>query len=92
MFSHERFKILAETYGASLSRWPDAERDNAQALLAASARARALLAAQREIDTLLASTFAEDQAHYDRPTALEEPDAAVMRLSPVSFTHLTLPP
>ncbi|MBO1325748.1 hypothetical protein K2X14_12425 [Acetobacter sp. TBRC 12305] len=81
MFSHERFKILAETYGASLSRWPEAEREKAAALLASSPQARALLAAQQEVDTLLSGAFAADQALYDQQTELEKPDAAVMRLS-----------
>ena len=46
---HDRLEALLEAYGADPERWPAAERDQAVALLASSAEARAL---QREAATL----------------------------------------
>jgi len=47
-----RFRALATTYGAAISRWPEKERAAAQALLQESSAARALLAEEGALDTL----------------------------------------
>lgn len=49
----ERLREIVEAYGASPGRWPAAERQAAGALLAASAKARALLDEAASIDALL---------------------------------------
>ena len=48
-----RLKRLIEAYGAEPERWPAGDRAAAQALLEASAEARAMLAAARRLDRLL---------------------------------------
>lgn len=52
-----RFEALAEAYGADLRRWPAAERDAADALMAAQPQsARAILADAEGLDDLLAAS------------------------------------
>lgn len=52
-----RFEALAEAYGADLRRWPAAERDAADALMAAEPEpARAILAEAEGVDDLLAAS------------------------------------
>ena len=48
-----RFETLVAAYGATPSRWPDEERDAAQAFARADPRAAALLAEADSIDALL---------------------------------------
>ena len=48
-----RFRRLIAAYGADPARWPPAQRPPAEALLARSAPARALLAEARAFDSLL---------------------------------------
>lgn len=50
----ERFAAIVDAYGASPMRWPVAERGAAEALLAASTEARALLSDARMLDGMLA--------------------------------------
>ncbi|HEY6556722.1 MAG TPA: hypothetical protein VI072_05595 [Polyangiaceae bacterium] len=47
------FSELVAAYGADPERWPEALRDPARALLAASAEARALSAHEEELDAVL---------------------------------------
>ncbi len=54
----ERFEELLEAKGADLATWPERERRAAEALLAASAEARAALARARALDDLLAASLA----------------------------------
>jgi hypothetical protein len=63
----ERLEQLADTWGADLQRWPEAERVAAQALLARDASSRSLLARAAELDALL-------DAH-----AIAPPDASLLR-------------
>ena len=49
----EAFEAMLEAFGADPARWPDAQRGPAEALLAASAPARALLREARALDALL---------------------------------------
>jgi hypothetical protein len=56
----QRFLELVEAYGGQLSRWPAGERDAAQALIRVSEPARAALAAEAELDGVLASSAAPD--------------------------------
>lgn len=55
MMTPRRFRALADSYGAGLHRWPAAERAAAQALLASSAPARAILAEAAALDAALAA-------------------------------------
>ncbi|MEQ8326784.1 hypothetical protein [Parvibaculum sp.] len=50
----KRFAGIVDAYGASPRRWPDDERASAEALVAASAEARALLAEAAALDGVLA--------------------------------------
>ena len=49
----ERLSLLLDVYGSHVERWPPADRRAAEALLAASANARARLAAAKRLDALL---------------------------------------
>jgi hypothetical protein len=49
-----RFRALAETYGGALERWPAAERRAARELLLREPSLRGVLAAESELDQLLA--------------------------------------
>ena len=49
----DRFQSLLAAYGGRLELFPAAEREAAQALLASSAEARALLSAEAGLDALL---------------------------------------
>ncbi len=64
----ERFKALIEAYGADAKRWPEAEREAAQAFAESSAEAHRLLAGARAIDRFLdgADTAAATRALEDR--------------------------
>jgi hypothetical protein len=53
-----RFAVLLETYGAGLSRWPEAERLAAHEYATAHLEAVGLLAEARALDTLLAASSA----------------------------------
>jgi len=66
--SFERFAELVAAYGGELELWPADERAAAAALLETSAEARALVAAEAELDGALAE-----------PNAAPEPSAALMR-------------
>lgn len=63
-----RFRDLVAAYGANSARWPEAERDAARALIAASAEARDIVARAERLDTALAALPAD------------VPDAALSRL------------
>lgn len=51
--SRQRLAEIVEAFGASPERWPEAERRAAEALVARSADARALVAEARELDAML---------------------------------------
>jgi hypothetical protein len=51
--NRQRLAEIVEAFGASPERWPAAERQAAEALVARSAEARALVAQARELDALL---------------------------------------
>ncbi|PKQ07552.1 MAG: hypothetical protein CVT72_02765 [Alphaproteobacteria bacterium HGW-Alphaproteobacteria-11] len=59
----ERLKEIVDAWGASPSRWPEAERRAAEALLAASSEARGLVAEAQSLDALL------DAAPVEAPSA-----------------------
>jgi hypothetical protein len=50
MLTLERFRVLTDSYGAELQRWPEAMRAAAEALLLVSPEAQQLLAVARELD------------------------------------------
>lgn len=58
----QRFLELVAAYGSQLSRWPEVERDAAQALLNVSELARASLAEEAKLDAVLDTLVAEDLA------------------------------
>ncbi len=63
-FSIERLKEIVDAWGASPSRWPEAERGAAEALLAASSEALGgLVAEAQRLDALL------DAAPVEAPSA-----------------------
>ncbi len=66
--SFERFRELVTAYGGQLALWPEGERAAAEALLETSEVARALVAAESELDFLLAE-----------PNPAPEPSPALMR-------------
>lgn len=61
MMTLRRFRILADSYGADLQRWPERQRGQARALLESSAEARSVIARARELDkTIVAAGAARD--------------------------------
>jgi len=58
----ERFRALAESYGAALERWPAEARGEAAALLRESAEARAILGEARVLDEAIAAASREGDA------------------------------
>jgi hypothetical protein len=60
--SDEEFLSLLDQRGGDIARWPLHLREAAEALLARSAKARAALAAMREVESLLTGT-----PGFDRP-------------------------
>jgi len=60
----ERFKLLADAYGADLDRWPANERDAAVAFMGEDSNAPVWLADAESLDRLL------NQAHLPTPSAV----------------------
>ncbi len=77
MVTLRQFKVLAESYGADLHRWPAELRKEAEALLAVSPDARAALAAERVLDEAIDAARAQQDAAL-WPPGME--DAALARL------------
>jgi hypothetical protein len=61
MLTLQQFRAMAESYGADLRRWPEPVRNEAQALLRASPRARAILDDARIVDDVIATASAREQ-------------------------------
>ncbi|OUJ13686.1 hypothetical protein [Acetobacter sp. DsW_063] len=80
MMTQTRFRYLALSYGADLSRWPAADRDPAEELLANSAEARGIFREQQSIDTVLARAFDAQDAELGAQRAGEDEHAALARL------------
>jgi hypothetical protein len=68
----ERFRALVLAYGGSSELWPEAERQAALLLCAASAEARALVAAEAELDTRLATGAAPPEPRAELLRRLNE--------------------
>jgi hypothetical protein len=66
--SFERFGELVAAYGGRLELWPEGERAAGEALLESSERARLLVSAETELDSLFA-----------QPHAVPEASAALLR-------------
>lgn len=77
MLTLARFKAMTDSYGADPRRWPPSLRSEAEALLAASAEARAQLEAAREVDEAIAQASASNEARLGGGA---ERDAALARL------------
>jgi hypothetical protein len=77
MMTLERFKSLADSYGADLDRWPEDIRQDARGLLDSSHAARAILAQARVLDEALESA-ARMEGSQSWPR--EEAAAALVRL------------
>jgi hypothetical protein len=69
MMTLERLRQLIAAYGADPRRWPDDERDSAEAFVAGSAIARDAMAQARELDSVLGMASGD------------VPDAAMARLT-----------
>lgn len=80
----QRLAEIVEAFGASPERWPAAERQAAEALVARSAEARALVAQARELDALL------DMA----PASVATPELAarIMAARPVASARPVMQP
>lgn len=77
MLTLERFRALAESYGGTIARWPEATRADADALLQESAEACAALEEARRLDGMLvAIRVAHDGTVFPRAAQ----DAALRRL------------
>lgn len=77
MMPLSRFAALADSYGGDIGRWPEIFRDEAKALAAASAQARARLAEAARLDAALMAGSRRDLETLLPPGA---EDAAVARL------------
>jgi hypothetical protein len=77
MMTLRRFRILADSYGAELRRWPERLRPQAQALLQSSKEARAIIAHTRELDEAIAAAGAARDVGIWRGAAA---DSALHRL------------
>jgi hypothetical protein len=77
MMTLRRFQALADSFGANVQRWPEAERDAAWALLRTSPAAQAVLAVAKRLDSAIAAASAQEQADAWPPG---EADAALARL------------
>ena len=77
MMPLSRFAALADSYGGDIGRWPAIFRDEARALAAASAQARARLAEAARLDAALVAGSRRDLETLLPP---EAEDAAVARL------------
>ena len=60
MMPLSRFAALADSYGGDIGRWPEIFRDEARALAAASAQARARLAEAARLDAALLAESRRD--------------------------------
>ncbi|CAH2601974.1 conserved protein of unknown function [Rhodovastum atsumiense] len=89
MLSLERFRALAQSYGADLPRWPEEWRAGAAALLADSAEARQVLREARRLDALLLEAGQAEAAMGWSPA---EEDAALARLRAVVAARIAAPP
>jgi len=58
MMTLKRFRILAESYGADLQRWPEPLRSAARALLDTSAEAQAIIARAAQLDQVISAAHA----------------------------------
>ena len=65
MLTLQRFKIMADSYGANPQRWPEELRREAEMLLNVSTEARALLEEARKLDEAIdAARAAEDAGRW----------------------------
>ena len=77
MMPLSRFAALAASYGGDIGRWPEACRDNARALAAASPEAGRLLAEAARLDTALLGAGKDASQSLMPPGTM---DAALERL------------
>lgn len=77
MMTLERFRTLADSYGADLQRWPEQLRPQARALLESSTQAREIIALAGELDEAIAVA---GRAHREALWAGDHPEAALARL------------
>jgi hypothetical protein len=72
-----RFRVLADSYGANLQRWPESVRAQARALLQDSAQARQIFSQARRVDEAIDALTRERGAHLGSDDSAE---AALARL------------
>jgi len=77
MMTLKQFRLLIDSYGGRPERWPQDLRGNAEALLAQSPEARAILAEAADLDDMIhAASIATDKMLWQEGTQ----DAALARL------------
>ena len=67
MMTLNRFKTLADSYGAEFERWPAEWRQDAESLLGTSAEAQQIFAAAAETDAMLLSIREAEAALWSEP-------------------------
>jgi len=77
MLTLERFKSLADSDGASLVRWPEEIRGDAESLLSHSQAARVILADAQSLDEAIEAASDAEEARAWPPA---EAEAALVRL------------
>jgi hypothetical protein len=77
MMTLKRFRVLADSYGADLQRWPEEMLGPARAFLIASPEARAILDVAHELDDAIEAASARESAVRWPPG---EQEAALARL------------
>jgi hypothetical protein len=80
MLTLQRFRTMAESYGADLRRWPEPVRGDARALLSASPQARAILDDATIVDDVIGTASAREQRVAEIASGGEEAMLARLRL------------
>jgi hypothetical protein len=77
MLTLERFKLMADSYGARLEHWPEETRQDARALLSTSEAAREMLVEAQALDDAIEAAA---DAEHSQAWPPEEAAAALVRL------------
>jgi len=78
MLTIRRFRVLAESYGADLQRWPQRSRAAAERLLTVSAQARRVFSEARILDAAILEASTQNQVSpAEQCAALERLKSAV---------------
>lgn len=88
MMTLERFRTLADSYGADLRRWPERLRPQVLTLLESSAAARDVIAQAGALDQAIR---AAESARSESLWSGDRPDAALVRLRNSVAARITAP-